>query len=150
MYDRAILLMYKDRQKGFPAFVCLTLDTYQLEAVHWPKEIRRGLLKPRYETEWTNFWQFSSVNTLSEVPALCNVTDFDTSLLGCICAFYSWYLFSWHMLSNRTYLWLAGKLCKQEVKGWNQLWNDHNKWSFCLSAKVGMLLWGTNKQKMTW
>lgn len=41
MYDRAILLMYKARHTGFLALVCLTLDPYQLETVHWPKEIRQ-------------------------------------------------------------------------------------------------------------
>lgn len=43
MYDRAILLMYKAKAKhtGFLALVCLTLDPYQLETVHWPKEIRQ-------------------------------------------------------------------------------------------------------------
>jgi hypothetical protein len=51
MYDRTILLIYKARQTGFLAFVCPTLDSYQLEVVHWPKEIRNGSLKLIYYTE---------------------------------------------------------------------------------------------------
>jgi hypothetical protein len=51
MYDRAISLMYKGRQRGPLPRVCLTLDPYQLEAAHWLKEIRHGLLRLRQSTE---------------------------------------------------------------------------------------------------
>lgn len=87
MYDRAISLMYKGGQRGSLPCVRLTLDPYQLEAAHWPKEIRNGLLRLRHCNEWTNFWQFAPLRMVPEVPALCNLTDFNRGLLGCVYSF---------------------------------------------------------------
>lgn len=98
MYDRAILLMSKARQPGFLTFVSLSLGPDQLEAAHWPKEIRSGLRRLWCCAEWTNFWRFASVWMLSGVPALRNLTDLNTGLWVCIYVFSAWYLVYWHVL----------------------------------------------------
>lgn len=54
MYDRAILLMSKARQRGFHAFASFSLGPDQLEAAHWPKEIRNGFWGLWCWTEWTH------------------------------------------------------------------------------------------------
>lgn len=147
MYDRAILLMSKARQRGFLAFVSLSLGPDQLEAAHWPKEIRSGLQRLWCCTEWTNFWWFACLNAFWG-SCLARSYWFLTQVFGDeymhflpdICAIDTCFK------TTDTVDWLGEKMWKREVGGWNQLWNKPDKWSFCLGAKTGILFRETNKQ----